>query len=196
MVIANREQAARRAEASQSASVGMCQAWTRGIYGAPSVGDVDRDGDADAVDGWRAESPEHRHPGDRNPPRGVPLAWKGGSKGHGHRAVSLGNRKVRSIDVNGPGTVGTVDLDWFEKHWDMDYLGWSDSISDIKIPIPPVKVVTPPTKPAPRTRKTNLEIAREVIQGKWGNGNERRKRLTAAGYSWREVQSKVNQLLK
>lgn len=193
MVIANREQAARRAEASTKASVGMCQAWTRGIYGAPSVGDVDLDGDADAVDGWRAESPENRHAGDRHPPRGVPLAWKGGSKGHGHRAISLGNQMVRSIDVDGPGTVGTVKLSWFEEHWNMDYLGWTDTISNIKIPIPAPKIVTPPKTPK---RKTNLEIAREVIQGKWGNGNERRKRLTAAGYSWREVQSKVNQLLK
>ena len=44
-------------------------------------------------------------------------------------------------------------------------------------------------------KKTVDEIAREVIQGKWGNGTERKKRLEAAGYSYAEVQAKVNKLL-
>lgn len=39
------------------------------------------------------------------------------------------------------------------------------------------------------------EIAREVIQGKWGNGSDRRKKLEAAGYDADEVQNRVNQLL-
>lgn len=43
--------------------------------------------------------------------------------------------------------------------------------------------------------KSIEEIAREVIQGKWGNGAERKKRLEAAGYNYAEVQAKVNQLL-
>ena len=44
-------------------------------------------------------------------------------------------------------------------------------------------------------KKTVDEIAREVIQGKWGNGADRKKRLEAAGYSYAEVQAKVNKLL-
>lgn len=44
-------------------------------------------------------------------------------------------------------------------------------------------------------KKTVDEIAREVIQGKWGNGAERKKRLDAAGYNYAEVQAKVNKLL-
>ncbi len=43
-------------------------------------------------------------------------------------------------------------------------------------------------------KKTVDEIAREVIQGKWGNGADRKKRLEAAGYSYAEVQAKVNKL--
>ena len=39
-------------------------------------------------------------------------------------------------------------------------------------------------------------VAKEVIDGKWGNGDERRCRLAAAGYDYRDVQNKVNQLLK
>ena len=44
-------------------------------------------------------------------------------------------------------------------------------------------------------KKSVDEVAREVIQGKWGNGAERKKRLTAAGYDYNEVQKKVNQMI-
>lgn len=44
-------------------------------------------------------------------------------------------------------------------------------------------------------KKSVDEIAREVIQGKWGNGEERKKRLIAAGYDYAEVQKKVNKLI-
>lgn len=49
--------------------------------------------------------------------------------------------------------------------------------------------------PKTGTKKTVTEIAKEVIQGKWGNGDERKKRLTAAGYDYAVIQSKVNELL-
>ena len=39
------------------------------------------------------------------------------------------------------------------------------------------------------------DVAKEVINGKWGSGNDRRQRLTAAGYNYNEVQKKVNELL-
>ncbi|MBR2996624.1 MAG: peptidoglycan-binding protein, partial [Lachnospiraceae bacterium] len=39
-------------------------------------------------------------------------------------------------------------------------------------------------------------IAKEVIQGKWGNGQDRVNKLTAAGYDAAAVQTKVNELLK
>lgn len=134
-MVYNREEAAKRAEASTTNTPSYCQLWTRTMFGAPSVGDVDRDGDADAVDGWNFE--RKKHIGDRNPPRGVPVAWKGGSKGHGHRAVSLGGGKIRSTDAGGLGKVATVDLSWVEKTWGMTYLGWSEDISGIIIPLPP-----------------------------------------------------------
>lgn len=45
------------------------------------------------------------------------------------------------------------------------------------------------------TGKSVDELAREVLQGKWGNGEERKKRLEAAGYDYAAVQKKVNQLV-
>ena len=45
------------------------------------------------------------------------------------------------------------------------------------------------------TLKSMDEIAREVIRGDWGNGVDRRNRLTSAGYDYAAVQAKVNELL-
>lgn len=44
--------------------------------------------------------------------------------------------------------------------------------------------------------KSVEEVAREIIDGKWGNGMERRKRLEAAGYNYAQVQAAVNRLCK
>jgi GH25 family lysozyme M1 (1,4-beta-N-acetylmuramidase) len=44
--------------------------------------------------------------------------------------------------------------------------------------------------------KTVDEHAREVIAGKWSNGYERKQRLTAAGYDYSVVQTRVNEILK
>ena len=45
-------------------------------------------------------------------------------------------------------------------------------------------------------KKTVNTIAKEVIAGKWGSGEDRKKRLTAAGYDYAEVQTAVNKMLK
>lgn len=44
--------------------------------------------------------------------------------------------------------------------------------------------------------KTVDELAKEVLQGKWGNGDERKVKLTTAGYDYNKVQNRVNELLK
>lgn len=43
------------------------------------------------------------------------------------------------------------------------------------------------------SKKSNEEIANEVIAGKWGNGTDRKNRLTSAGYNYDTVQAIVNQ---
>lgn len=45
-------------------------------------------------------------------------------------------------------------------------------------------------------KKTNEQIAKEVIAGKWGNGATRKKKLEAAGYNYAAVQKIVDQMLK
>ena len=51
-----------------------------------------------------------------------------------------------------------------------------------------------PTKQT--AKKTVTELAKEVIQGKWGNGSERKQKLTQAGYDYDRVQAEVNRLLR
>lgn len=44
-------------------------------------------------------------------------------------------------------------------------------------------------------KKSNDVIAQEVINGKWGSGEDRKKRLTNAGYNYSTIQALVNQKL-
>lgn len=43
-------------------------------------------------------------------------------------------------------------------------------------------------------KKTVSQLAQEVLDGKWGNGQERKEKLTAAGYDYDAVQKEVNKL--
>lgn len=57
---------------------------------------------------------------------------------------------------------------------------------------------TPAPSPAPSqtpTKKSNEDLATEVIRGDWGNGQDRKNRLIAAGYDYNAVQNIVNQRL-
>ncbi len=69
------------------------------------------------------------------------------------------------------GITGAVDLD----------IAYEDYPAIIGSPPPPEKSVG--------------ELADEVLAGMWGNGDERRERLTAAGYDYTAVQAEVNRRL-
>lgn len=74
------------------------------------------------------------------------------------------------------GIVGDVDMDV-----------WYDDID--------VSADTPAKEESPEP-KTVETLAREVINGIWGNGTKRKANLEAAGYVYAEVQAKVNEILK
>ena len=46
------------------------------------------------------------------------------------------------------------------------------------------------------TTKTIDELAHEVLEGKWGSGDDRKKRLEAAGYDYYAVQKRVNEIIE
>lgn len=49
--------------------------------------------------------------------------------------------------------------------------------------------------PSAPAKKDNTTIAREVLAGAWGNGNDRKNRLQAAGYDYNAIQAEVNRLM-
>lgn len=51
------------------------------------------------------------------------------------------------------------------------------------------------SKPVTPALKTISQVAQEVLQGKWGNGTDRKKKLTQAGYDYDKVQAEVNKLI-
>lgn len=51
------------------------------------------------------------------------------------------------------------------------------------------------TAPTATPKKSEDEIANEVIDGLWGNGDDRVKRLADAGYNYISIQARVNKLL-
>lgn len=59
-----------------------------------------------------------------------------------------------------------------------------------------VEIAKDKPEPAPAPQKSIDELAQEVINGNWGNGEDRKQRLTEAGYDYQVVQNKVNEILK
>lgn len=57
------------------------------------------------------------------------------------------------------------------------------------------EVETPKEDPKPTLLPLD-EIAKQVINGKWGNGAERKQKLTDAGYDYKTVQNRVNELCR
>jgi hypothetical protein len=135
----NRTEAAARARATKTNVPDSCQLTTREWVGAPSAGDFDGDGSADAEDGWKREPAAYKH-FDRKPPEGTVVTYLGGSSDNGHRALSLGPvgtngvYMIRSTDAGGRGITATVPLDWPEREWGLSYAGWSDTCDGYLIP--------------------------------------------------------------
>lgn len=80
-----------------------------------------------------------------------------------------------------PGYNGSLDLN----------KAYISAASWRKLATKAVKITT--IKPVKKSVNT---IAREVLVGKWGNGTDRKSRLTKAGYDYAKVQAAVNKLVK
>ena len=83
-------------------------------------------------------------------------------------------------------------LHWFPKHGkNMD-----DFRADVKKALTGGSASSGSSESAPSGKKSNAEIADEVIAGKWGNGDDRKAKLKAAGYDPDAIQALVNSKLK
>lgn len=85
-------------------------------------------------------------------------------------------------------SAGSLDLDIAN----MDKKAWKKYAKSNQSKPTPAPEPKPEPKPA---KKSNEEIADEVIAGKWGNGEERKNRLTEAGYNYDAIQDIVNKKL-
>lgn len=50
-------------------------------------------------------------------------------------------------------------------------------------------------QPQPQLKSID-EVAKEVIRGEWGNGEDRKARLTQAGYDYNVIQARANEMLR
>ena len=108
--------------------IGRCLAFVRGCLGiGPKY--------ATALSAWKHA--EHQHPGDADPPTGVPVYWSaakaGPFKGAGHVALSLGHGLVRSTAWPKSGRIGTVSIDDLTRAWGRTYLGWSEDLNGVRV---------------------------------------------------------------
>ena len=111
---------------------------------------------------------------------------------------------VGSIDrltANGTRTIGTISnkIPLYNKASGKVLTGLMRRRAEEKALFDTACATRPSTSPSPATpsakKKTVSEIADEVIAGKWGNGNERKTKLTEAGYNYTEIQAEVNKRL-
>ena len=80
---------------------------------------------------------------------------------------------------------------------DACYIGkakWQE-LAKVKTPSQSKPASSSSSGAAAAKKKTVAQLAEEVLAGKWGNGDDRKRRLTNAGYSWKKVQAEVNVLI-
>nr|DAN66758.1 MAG TPA: CW7 repeat protein [Caudoviricetes sp.] len=139
---------------------------------------------------WSWNNTKHQ---DRNLPDGcfVPIWWTGGYKNYGH--VAIAKRTGNRIQIWSSPYTRKPFFDYFEgelnatidtvsRIYGVVYAGWTETMNTTRI----VEWVNPPQL------KSNEEIAAEVWQNKWGNGQDRINRLTQASYDWKVIQSLVD----
>lgn len=125
---------------------------------------------------------------------------------HGHIVITIGkdsqgrrlcvSTDVQDADHDGRKEIGIVPLEKLLS-WGK-YLGYGLDMEGVMVADKPAAPAKP--KPAPKPapvpeKKTVQQIAQEVIDGKWGNGAERKIKLQQAGYGYAAVQEAVNELL-
>lgn len=67
-----------------------------------------------------------------------------------------------------------------------------DEVKEVKVEEKPEEEIEEEVQLGPI--RSNEEIAKEVLAGKWSNGSERKEKLTEAGYSYSEIQAEVEKL--
>lgn len=111
----------------------------------------------------------------------------------GHFGVYIGGGQeieARGFDygVLQDAVKNTAFTHWFK----IPHIEYQEEASSQPAPEP---VPTPAPEAPQKPQKSLDEIADEIIRGDWGNGSERVRRLTEAGYDAAEAQKRVNEKL-
>jgi hypothetical protein len=125
MTAATAEDAVRNAKQTHSYAQGYClmfvrdEAWKIGsLYGS-------------AIEAWNGA--RHKHKGDRSPPLGAPCFYSGGR--YGHIVIWVAKGHMRSTDCTVPMDVSDADLDWPVRAWGDTYLGWTEDLNGVLLPL-------------------------------------------------------------
>ena len=132
-------------------------------------------------------------------------AWHAGNFAHNLKSIGIECRPEMSAqDLE---TVCELVADLYEVYGVLPIVGHKDvsatscpgryyaKLSYIKKRAQEIMNGSKPSKPQPPKKKSISEIAKEVIAGKWGNGQDRVNRLKKAGYDPNKVQAEVNRQL-
>ena len=104
----------------------LCQKFVRTMCGAPG-------GVASARVAWQSYPPgQTREPGNRRPPMGVPVYFRLGTP-YWHAAISAGAGYVWSTDIVRWGRPDKVSIDYVERRWNAEYLGWATHSNGVRV---------------------------------------------------------------
>lgn len=124
MVAASGQAAVANANRQTSCEVGMCLKTVRTWWEIASLY-------PDAITAWNEA--RQKHPGDKAPPVGAPVFWRGGQ--HGHIAIYTLGPEMRSTDCTAAAKVSTQHGSWVRNTWGYDYLGWTGDLNGVDLPL-------------------------------------------------------------
>lgn len=86
------------------------------------------------------------------------------------------------------------DNRWWDPELECEILKTSRRYKKVQKKRAKERIILPPDFEIRVAKNKNLQIAYEVISGSWGNGADRKNRLSAAGYNYEEIQTIVNEI--
>lgn len=136
------------------------------------------------------------------PKLGAQIFFGGKKPTHTGIVVDFNNDSVFTVEGNSDNAVKKHTYKRTStKIFGYGYPRYSEEVKEDPKPVEPAPAPAPEPTPTPEptpapAKKSIDEIAKEVIDGKWGNGDARKKAIQDAGYDYSAVQAKVNELLK
>lgn len=121
--------------------------------------------------------------------------WDGGHSETDHVGIvtSVSSSGFSTVEGN---TQGTGSGDNYLGKVGTRSVNWSNNVVTGFIHCNFAETGTSTTQPKELTEAEVKKIAQEVIDGKWGNGSDRKNRLESAGYNYAVIQAVVNEMVK